>query len=178
MRNIIIILLLFTLSGCGAFKKVFKSKVSTKIETVHKSKKDSTGLTIDKSKTVIKEKADTSIKTKAKIVKQETPMNMDSLVNGLTVIKNELVDVRLLFNLATGVLSTEAILKPQTVDFRFDRETTTENDIVRKGTVKKEISNLSKNSNSSNTVQKDSAKMDIWLLAVIAGLIFIYSFRK
>ena len=180
MRNIIIVFLVFTLCGCGAFKKVFKSKVKSKTETVHKSKKDSTGLTIDKSKTVIKEKADTSVTTKEKTVQQDTYLNMDSLVNGLTVIKNELVDVRLLFNPVTGILSAKAILKPETIDFRFDKETTIQNDINQQIKVKEEKSDSNKQENKSNVVQKDPAKMGIWLIVfvLIIGSIYLLVRKK
>lgn len=118
-------------SGCGMFRKVFKSKEYSKLETKSEIRKDSTGLIIDKSVTTIKEKLDTVITVPGQIVRQDTYLNMDSLINGMTAVQNDLIDVQLKLNPITGILSSVAFIKPQKVPIKIDKETVIQNDITQ-----------------------------------------------
>ncbi|SMC53474.1 DUF4381 domain-containing protein [Pedobacter nyackensis] len=183
MRRLICILVIAVLcSGCGVFRKVFKAKHSQSTELSSKSKKDSTGLIIDKSTTTIKEKIDTVITIPGQVVQQDTYLNMDSLVNGMTAIKNDLIEVRLHLNPITGILSVVANLKAQKVPVKLDRETTKQNDIVQQTSTKVENEDKSKQSSSASAIQKEPIEISGWLIGlgivIFALLAVAYWLRK
>lgn len=180
MRNyinlsLITVTLLF--SGCGMFRKVFKYKEYSKLETKSEIRKDSTGLIIDKSVTTIKEKLDTVITVPGQTIRQDTYLNMDSLVNGMTAVKNDLLDVRLVLNPITGILSTVAFIKPQNVPVKIDKETIIQNDITQQSYQ----SNLWKDSyyqaSGSSNVEKEPVSW--WWYAAGIGIlgVIVVSFK-
>lgn len=167
MRRLTFILLVAIIcSGCGVFRKVFKSKEYSKLETSSKSTKDSAGMIIDKSITTIKERIDTTVIVPGQVVSQDTYLNMDSLVNGLTAIKNDLIDVTLQLNPVTGILSVIAKIKPQRVSVKMAREIVKKNDITQQSYQLELRENALKQSSGFSTVEKDP--INLWCLIVIA----------
>ncbi|TDQ12153.1 hypothetical protein [Pedobacter metabolipauper] len=181
MRIVFILWIMIILSGCGTFRKVFKTKELKKVESSTTLKKDSTGLTIDKTKITTVEKIDTAVVVPEKTVTQDTYLNMDSIVNGIMAIKSDLVDVKLMLDPVTGILTTKATVHPNKIPFKFDRTTTVLNDITQQSSSnsnqKEEKTSLEKNS----TVQKEPAKMGVWLVAffvVVLAVLFMVKMSK
>lgn len=170
--HLILIIMIVLLSGCGMFRKVFKTKEYSKLETKSEIRKDSVGLIVDKSVTTIKEKIDTVISIPEKVIKQNTYLNMDSLVNGMTAIKNDVMDLRLIYNPVTGILSTEATIKEQKIKSSLDRITTTVNDITQQSKVTEDKKESKKEESGLYLVQKEPAS--IWSYVIGLGiLIFV-----
>jgi hypothetical protein len=171
MRKIMFVVpLILSLSSCGIFKKIHKEKSLVKVETKQEIKKDSTGLIIDKSVTVIKEKIDSTVTIPAKTVSQDSELNMDSLVAGMTAIKNDLVDVTLLLNPVTGVLTVAAQLKEQKIPVKIEREITKHNDITQSTHKTEAVLNTSKSIDKSSTVDKEP-KNTVWYVVLILAAI-------
>ncbi|NQX37712.1 hypothetical protein SAMN05421820_103292 [Pedobacter steynii] len=81
-----LLVMIVILSGCGMFRKVFKTNEYAEQEISSLEKKKMKEWTIDRSTLTIREQSDTVVVTPEKIIKQDTYLNLDSLVNGLTVI--------------------------------------------------------------------------------------------
>jgi len=175
MKHLYLALLVLAMSGCGIFKKVEKHKTLDKISTSVVAKSDSTSLVVDKTKTTITEKADTTVSTPTKVITQETVFNMDSLVNGMTAVQNELIDIRFTLDPKTGVLLTEATLKPQKVQFQFDKTTTMEKDITSKAEVKKENQTSQDELHKSNNVVKEPKNTGLYVVLIL-GIVAIIAY--
>lgn len=169
MRKLIIILLIVSLSSCGLFRRVKKDKTLEKIETRHQIKKDSIGIRIDKGTIEVKEQADTVVITKKKTTTEKTAFNIDSLVNGLTAMSNDMVDVKVILDDA-GMLVTTTTLKPQPVEFKYNRTTLIQKDITEKSTKNEAVLNTEKKETKKVVKSKEPAKMGIWLIAAIVGI--------
>lgn len=163
----LLIIMIVLLSGCG-FRKVLKSSEYAKSSVISEIKKDSTGTIIDKSVITIKEKVDTSVQVPGKTISQDIHFNMDSLVNGLTAVKNDLIDVRLHLNPITGILSTVAEIKPFKLPVVIDKETIRHNDITQHSFQNEVKKDQVKQSSGSSIVQKDP--VNFWYY--IGGLMF------
>ncbi|RZK59555.1 MAG: hypothetical protein EOO95_18115 [Pedobacter sp.] len=142
----------------------------------------STELITDKSKITIKEKADTSVTTKPQTVSGAVKigLNLDSLVNGLTAISNDLVDVKMVLD-SNGILTTTAFMKPRTIDFKFDRTTMVDKDVTKSGTV--EQASKASVKQSTKEVKKESEPTPIglwaWLgMGAIAGIVLYFIIKK
>ncbi len=98
MRKLILFLLVCSLASCGVFRKVHKEKTLDNLETSSVTKSDSSGITIDKSVSTIKEKADITLTVPGKTITRDMYLNMDSLVNGITAVQNDLLNVKLILN--------------------------------------------------------------------------------
>jgi hypothetical protein len=166
----LVVPLILSLNSCGIFKKIHKEKSLVKVETKQEVKKDSTGLIIDKSVTVIKEKIDSTFTIPAKTVSQDSELNMDSLVAGMTAIKNDLVDVTLLLNPVTGVLTVAAQLKEQKIPVKIEREITKHNDITQSTHKTEAVLNTSKSIDKRSTVDKEP-KNTVWYVVLILSAI-------
>lgn len=167
MRRLIYLLIIaLACSGCGAFRKVFKLKESHKVEIVQERKTDSVVIRTDRSTTVVTEHVDTTVTTPAQVVSQDTELNMDSLVNGITAIQNDLIDVRLHLNPITGILSATATIKSQSIPIKFDRVTTKQNNIIEQSRKQEAVLNRSKVEDERRTVDKDPVKFPIWLIII------------
>lgn len=179
MKKITAVLLIFSLASCGIFKSVHKEKTLDKIETSTVSKSDSSGLTVDKSTTVIKERADTVITVPGRTVKQDTYLNMDSLVNGMTAVKNDLLDVKLVLNPVTGILSVIADLHPQSIPVKIDKTTTKNNDITQSGSKSTENKSQTNEKHKSNNVEK-TPKNSVWfvIMVIAVAAVCIWGFKK
>lgn len=163
------------LSSCGLFKKVHKESTLDKISTTSVAKSDSTGLTVDKSVTTIREHADSTIIVPAKTVTQETTFSMDSLVNGMTAVQNQLIDIRFTLNPVTNKLTTTAIIKPQAVSFSVNKETTRQNNITSQSAVKKESKSSAKEVHEHDLVDKKPFDT-FWIVIIILGIVGIIVF--
>lgn len=170
-RAIYLLLICVLLSSCGAFRKVFKLKESHMVEITQDRRTDSVGVTVDKSVTTIKERIDTTVTTPAQVVTQDTEMNMDSLINGMTAIKNDLIDVRLHLNPITGVLSATATMKPRAIPVKLDRVTTKQNDISQQSKKQEAILNKSRVEDRHEEVSKDPIKIPTWIIIVAILLV-------
>ncbi len=175
MKVILYILLALSLSSCGLFRKIHKEKTLNKSESSIITKSDSSGVTIDKSVIITKEKLDTVITLPGKTVKQDVYLNMDSLINGMTAVKNDLLDVRLVLNPVTNILSVESNLKPRDVPVKFDRETNRQNDITQSGFKSEQKDLKLKEFHETNTVDKQP-KNSIWFTVLIWGVVAIVIF--
>jgi hypothetical protein len=183
MRRLTCLLLIaVACSGCGAFRKVLKLKESHSVEVTQERKTDSVGIRLDRSITTINETVDTSITTPARTVIQDTPFNMDSLVNGMTAIKNDLIDVRLHLNPITGVISTIATLKPQKLPVKMNRVTTKQSDITEQSHKQEAVLSQTKTEDRSRRVDKEPIKFPNWLITfaiiLVAGAAFLFWWRR
>lgn len=177
----VLIIMMVLLSGCGMFRKVFKSKDYSSLETKSEIKKDSIGLIIDKSVTTIKERIDTVITTPEKVVKQGTYFNMDSLVNGITAIKNEVMDLRLVLNPATGILSAEATIKAFKIPVHLDKETIKQNDVTQRSRVNENKRESLEHRSGSTIIEKQPISIKYYLaglLLIIVVSVFFWIKRK
>lgn len=174
LRCIPLIIITVFLSGCGMFRKVFKSNDYAKQEISSSEKKKMAEWTTDRSILTIREQSDTTVVIPEKIIKQETFFNVDSLVNGLTVVQNDLLDVSLLFHPKTGMLSASAILKPRLIPVKFNKETILQNDINRKITQSASVKEISKSEHSNTIVEK--SPINIWYYVFGSGILILISF--
>lgn len=166
-RAILLLGICLVMSGCGAFRKVSKLKQSHLVQVTQEHRKDSTGVKVDRSVTTTTERIDTTVTTPAHTIAQETPMNMDSLVNGMTAIKNDLIDVRLHLNPITGILSAVATVKARAIPVKLDRVTTKQNDITSQSSKQESILTRVKTEDERKTVDKEPMKIPVWLIIIM-----------
>lgn len=182
MRRATCLIAICLLCSCGIFKRKSKDRLTASSQTSIQTEIKSSEITTDKSKITIRERADTTLTTPAKKTSGQSSigLNMDSLVNGLTAISNDLVDVKLVLD-TNGILTTTAFIKPQQFNFHFDRETTIHKD---KSTDKKYVkNNKEKSQQSSKQVmtksEPTSFSLWIWLgLGCIAGITLYFIVKK
>jgi len=182
MRKLIYLLIICFLFSCGIFRKKSKDKLITSNSTSIESSVKSSEVTTDKSKITIKERADTIITTPSKQTSGQVKvgLNIDSLINGLTAISNDLVDVKLVLD-SNGILTTTALVKPQHINFHFDRETTIDKDltITKDQQEKKKETAKQSSKQVSNKSEPTSIGLWIWLgVAVIAGATLYFIIKK
>lgn len=180
MRILIIFLFALLISGCGIFKKSSRDILKENSETRIENKNDSVGIIVDKSKIVIKEKADTSILTKEEKTEATSILNMDSLVNGLTAISNDLVDVKMVLDTSTNKLTTTVTIKPRPITFHIDKTTTIDRDYTQKSKIDKGVLVSEKKNIKKFSVKKEPNKIGVWLIGVvvaIAGIVY-YLLKK
>ncbi|RZJ91832.1 MAG: hypothetical protein EOO20_03980 [Chryseobacterium sp.] len=182
MRRLLFIIAICSLWGCGIFRKSSKDKLLTSSQSSIESTVKSSELVTDKSKITIKEKADTSLITKPQTVTGAVKigLSMDSLVNGLTAISNDLVDVKMVLD-SNGILTTTAVVKPQHIPFQFDRTTTIEKDVTKSGATEQATKSTLKQ--SSKAVKKESAPTSFglwaWLgIGAIAGIVLYFIIKR
>jgi hypothetical protein len=168
MKKLLLIIFVFSMASCGVFRKVRKERTLDKVKTSSVVKSDSSAITVDKTTTTIKEKADTVVTTKKQVVTQETYFNMDSLVKGITAVQNELIDIRFTLNPSTGILTTDATLKPQEVPFKFDKTTNINNDITKKNVVSKSSEDKKKESHEADLKIKEPKNSLVFYLIIIS----------
>jgi hypothetical protein len=174
LKYIPLLIVMVFLSGCGMFRKVFKINEYAKQEISSAGKKKMKEWTTDRSTLTIREQSDTIVVIPEKIIKQETSVNIDSLVNGLTVIQNDLLDVSLIFQPETGMLSASAILKPRLIPVKFNKETILQNDVSRQITQSTSVKESSKVEQSNSIVEK--SPVSIWLYIFGSGILILISF--
>jgi hypothetical protein len=156
-----LLVMMVILSGCGMFRKVFKTNEYAKQEISSAEKKKMKEWTVDRSILTIREQSDTVVVIPEQVIKQDTYFNVDSLVNGLTVIQNDLLDVNLIFQSKTGMLSASAILKSRPIPVKFNKETILRNDVSRQITQASSVRESSKIEQSKSMVEK--SPVSIWL---------------
>ncbi len=166
-RFILLALVAIACSSCGTFRKVFKAKESHSVKVEQSSVSSASGTSVDKSITTITERIDTTITTPGREVIGQVPFNMDSLVNGMTAIKNELIDVRLHLNPITGILSAVANIKPVATHVHLDKTTVKQNDIVEQSNNQTTTDLKAEVKDSASTTNKEPAKMGIWLISFL-----------
>lgn len=174
LKYIPLLIMLVFLSGCGLFRKVFKSNDYAKQEISSSEKKKMKEWTTNRSILTIREQSDTIVVIPEKIIKQETSFNVDSLVNGLTVIQDDLLDVNLIFQPETGMLSASATLKPRLIPVKFNKETILQNDVSRKITQSGSAKKSSKSAQSNTIVEK--SPVSTWLYIFGSGILILVSF--
>lgn len=169
------------LSSCGLLRNVHREKSEVRSSMVVEVKKDSVGMRVDRSTLTKVERIDTVVTVPEQVVKQDQVVNMDSLVNGIMAIQNDLVDVKLSLNPATGIMSAVATLKARSVAVVLDRTMTEQRDITESATTHSEL-NSKKNTSESHS-QVDRSGLDIpwyvWIIGVlICGVMIWYWGRK
>lgn len=169
-RALLVVILACGLSSCGLFKKVTRTVDKEQTKTEQTVTNDSVGVTRDKSTTTIKERVDTTISTPERTVITEQVVNMDSLIQAVTNIKNDLFTVKLDYNKATGILRTTTTLLPQRISVKMDRVTTKQNDITTKSQVNQKATLNTTTKKKAVVKEKEPAKMGIWLVALIVGI--------
>jgi hypothetical protein len=168
------------LSGCGIFRQVHKEKEILETKASQELRKDSSGVTVNRSVITVKEKIDTVLIVPEKTVRQETMLNMDSLINGVTAVKNDLVDVNLVLNPVTHILSAVATLKTRMIPLKIDKQTTTQNNIVQAGNQSVDFKTKDQSAVTHSIVDKKPVNVGIWLIIVCIGILvasLIYFFR-
>ncbi|WP_158797687.1 hypothetical protein [Pedobacter sp. L105] len=164
MKKLILFSLVLVLSGCGLFKQVHKEKTTLKTEASQEVKRDSSSLMINHSIITVKEKVDTVLLVPEKTVRQETILNMDSLISGMTAVKNDLVNVSLVLNPVTHVLSAVATLKSQLIPLKIDKQTITQNNIVQTGNQSTNFKVKTKSAATRSIVDKKPVNLAMWLM--------------
>jgi len=167
MRKLIFIIAVTSLSSCGIFKRTSKDILKESSETKLEVKRDSLGIILDKSTIVIKESADSTVVTKKEVVTNEAFFNMDSLVNGLTSISNDLVEVKQTLDTNTKKLKTVVTIKPRSFNFHVDKTTTINKDVTQQSKVKEAVLVTEHKTSRKVAVKKEPAKMGIWLVGLI-----------
>lgn len=161
MRNqVFLIAAIVLMSGC----KVFKSKQYSRLEVRSEIRKDSVGLIIDKSVITIKEKIDTTAIIPEKVIKQDTYLNVDSLVKGMTAIKNDVLDLRLVLNPVTGILSAEATIKALKVPVTLNKEIIKHNNITQQASVVDDRKLSASEVVGSSTVKKEPVGVEYYVV--------------
>lgn len=170
MKKLIILFFCLLLCSCSIFRKVDKNKQSTTTQTESKAIEQ----IVDKSVTTIVEKKDTTITTPNKQVVITQELNVDSLIDAITHVKNDLVDISFSYDKLKGVLTTNVNVKPQVVPISFDKVTKTTNDITTNKQSNNKVKAQTKEQNK--VVTKESVpKGFIWLgLAIVAVGAFLY----
>jgi len=174
LKCLLLLVIMGILSGCGMFRKVFKTNEYAKQEVNSAEKKRMNEWSSDRSTLTIREQSDTVVIIPEQIIKQDTYFNVDSLVNGLTVIKNDLLDVSLIFQPKTGMLSTSAILKSRPIPVKFNKETILQNEVSRQLTQASSVRESSKIKESKSIVEK--SPLSIWLYIFGSGILILISF--
>jgi len=174
LKYIPLLIMMAFLSGCGMFRKVFKTNEYAKQEISSAEKMKMKEWNTDKSILTIREYSDTIVVIPEKIIKQETSFNVDRLANGVTVIQNDLIDVSLIFQSETGLLSASAILKPRLIPVKFNKETILQNDVNRQITESSSVKESSKVEQSNSIVEK--SPVSIWLYIFGSGILILISF--
>ncbi|SHG07947.1 hypothetical protein [Pedobacter caeni] len=169
-----LLLAIVLLSGCGMFRKVYKSTEYSKGEIRSTEKRTLKDWSSDQSIITIREKSDTLIMVPAQIIEQETPFILDSLFNGLHIIKSDFVDVKLRLQPETGILSATATLNARSLPVKFDKETIVKNDKVRKIRQSESSGRISKSEQSSAIVQK--SPVAVWPYLLGAGILVMIGF--
>lgn len=178
---VVLIVCAVLMQSCGTFKKVFKLRDSSRVQAKSEVKIDSSRVVVDKTVTTITEKADTVVRTPTAVVKEQTYLNLDSLVNGMMAIKNDLVDVSLQLDPKTGILSAVATVKPQSVHVAVDKKTTIAADVKEDIRVAK-MKNESLDTKTSHSITE--RKPDYFAIAigigvfVLAVFIGLWAWRK
>ena len=173
MKKLILFSLALGLSGCGLFKQVHKEKTTLKTEDSQEAKRDSSSLTINKSVITVNEKVDTVLFVPEKTVRQETILNMDSLISGMTAVKNNLVDVSLVLNPVTHVLSAVATLKSRLIPLKIDKQTITQNNIVQAGNQSTDFKVKAKSTATRSIVDKKPIDVTMWLIIAFIGILAV-----
>jgi len=174
LKYLPLLVMMVILSGCGMFRKVFKSNEYAKQEISLAEKVKMKEWSTDRSTLTIREQSDTVVVIPEKIIKNDIYFNIDSLVNGLTVIQNDLLDVNLILQPETGMLSASAILKPRLIPVKFNKETILQNDVSRKITQSSSVKKSSKVEQSNSIVEK--SPVSIWLYIFGSGIFILISF--
>lgn len=179
MRYLTLLLLVISLSSCGLFKKVVrnvdKESSKTKVEVVS----EQVGQVVDKSTTVVTEKKDTVITTPSKQSQSVQLVNLDSLIDAITHVKNDLVDISFRYDKLSGVLTTNVKVKPQEVPVFFERTITTQNDVTTNTSAKS--ATKSESQSKSKVTNKESTPTYgwIWIVLVVVGVIgFVFWIRN
>lgn len=175
LNSMVITMILF-ISGCNLFRKVNKSRESDLFKLTAEYSGDSAKTVTDRSVLVIKEKVDTLVLIPEQLIRQENSFGMDSLVNGITAIKNDLVDVRLILNPVTQRLLAEAILKPRKIPVRIEKETVIHKDIKVQSDQTEHSRIQVKDEKTKVLTEKTPVNLQYWfaaLLVAIAAVIFV-----
>lgn len=175
MKKLFILLIsLSVLSGCGIFKQrtVDKKTSSFSQSSELNLKADSTVKKRDKTVTIERASADTTVRTPEKKISTSTDFTMSDLKDGLNVITDTLLSVRISLDSATGKIKTEATVKPRDVNFKFDKSKTTLNDLTEE-TSKSSTQNNKEATEAKNTSKSTEAKPKglFWFWAAIVGAV-------
>lgn len=174
LKCLSLLVIMVVLSGCGMFRKVFKINEYAKQEISLAEKIKMKEWNTDRSTLTIREQSDTVVVIPEKIIKHDIYFNVDSLVNGLTVIQNDLLDVNLIFQPQTGMLSASAILKRRLIPVKFNKEMILQNDVSRKITQSSAVKESSKIEQSNSIVEK--SPFSIWLYIFGSGVLILIGF--
>lgn len=178
----ILLLSLFVLSSCGLFKKTFVEKGDLKVKTLERKELETEKQTIDLSTTKEVINVDTNLVIPEKTIERESdkPVTMDSLFKGMSLIKHDLLDINIQIDSATGKIKTLVYLKEQSIPFRFQKETTTQNNIQTTEKSKEKSVKDEKKKERPKT-KKTEPENSFWVFAiagavllVIVGLIWWY----
>lgn len=171
--NYILCFLMLVLSGCGMFRKVSIDQAinSSGERKVHRL--DSAAVLRDQSLIRITAQADTVVTLAGQEVSQASYFQLDSLVNGITAIKNELVDVRLILNPQTQLLTVSAVLNPRHIPIRIHKETLIHKDLYTSVGKSESSVSASKVIKSTSVKVKEPGQFQYWLIAIVVLIIAV-----
>lgn len=174
LLNSLVIGLIFLVSGCGLFQGVIKTSESDLLKMTAERSKDAVKTLTDRSVVLIKEKTDTIVVVPEQIIRQAQDFGMDSLVNGITAIKNDLVDVRLVLNPITQRLFAEAVLKPRKIPVRMEKEILIHKDI-KEQSAKIENSKIQLKEEKIKTVkEREPFRISYLLGALLVAIVAVF----
>lgn len=174
--NSIVIAMILLISACNLFRNVNKARESDLFKLTTQYSIDSAKMVTDRSVVMVKERTDTVVLIPEQLIRQENSFGMDGLVNGITAIKNDLVDVRLILDPLTQRLFTEATLKSRKVPVRIEKETVIHKDIKAQSDHAGHSGIQVKDENTKVLTEKTPVKLQYWLAAFllsIAAIIFV-----
>ncbi|ALL07647.1 hypothetical protein AQ505_20430 [Pedobacter sp. PACM 27299] len=171
--NYILCFLVLVLSGCGMFRKVSIDQTVDRSEERKIHRLDSTAVIRDQSVIQIKVNADTVVTLAGQEISQASYFQLDSLLNGITAIKNELVDVRLILNPQTQRLTVSAVLNPRHIPIKIQKETLIHKDLHTSVGSSESSFSASEVTKSTSVKLKEPGQIQYWLIAMVVLIIAV-----
>lgn len=175
LNNIILILIIFSISGCGVFNRVFKSSDKKKEDTEVKVNTSKNDVIVDKTTTKISEKVKTNINISGEQLESKTTLNNLSDLNGLVVLTSDLVTVRQSYDTLSKKLNTIVNLHPRVIPVDVEKTTIINNDITKKSNSKVD-STFNKTTVTKQQVKTKEPKNVIWYVVLGLGVLAVIYF--
>jgi len=165
----IIILLILSLQSCGVFSSVFKKSDKYKDKSEISVTKDISNNTLDKSLIVIKETVDSTIKTDFKKFETSNLLNNIVDIKNLTILSNDLLEVKQNYDTLHKSLSTEVVLKSRNIPVKVNKTTTINKDVFVNTNIK--IDSISKKDIiNKSSIKTKEPKNTFWFTILLSGV--------
>lgn len=163
--NKILPLLIITISlqSCGLFNSVFRKTDKNKEKTEVNISKNINTQVLDKSLITIKEKADTILKVDSSKFNNSIFLYELKDINNISVLNNDLVEVKQTYDTLTKELKTNVLIKPKNINVKFDKTTVINKDIYSNTTVKQD-SNIKVDKVIKSNIKTKEPKNTFWFV--------------